>query len=170
MSPGAEDALDARQRSTALAAGDVFAAVKGRVVERSDRGEIPLRVVVAEDALLLRAGVVRVLEDASFEVVGQAGDAEGLIREVRARRPDAAVTDIRMPPTYTDEGLQAARLIRAELPGTGVLLLSQYAEETYALELLGDGPAGVGSSRSRTGSPTRTRLSTRSGRWGAEDR
>jgi CheY-like chemotaxis protein len=139
-----EAALDARQRSTAGAARDVFAAVKGRVVERSGGEEIPLRVVVAEDALLLRAGVVRVLEDASFEVVGQAGDAEGLIREVRARRPDVAVTDIRMPPTYTDEGLQAARLIRAELPATGVLLLSQYAEETYALELLGDGPAGVG--------------------------
>jgi len=142
--PPREEALDAGQRSTVRAAGDVFAAVKGRVVERSGGGEIPLRVVVAEDALLVRAGVVRVLEDASFEVVGQAGDAEGLIREVRARRPDVAVTDIRMLPTYTDEGLQAARLIRAELPGTGVLLLSQYAEETYALELLGDGPAGVG--------------------------
>jgi PAS domain S-box-containing protein len=141
--PPREEALDARQRSTVRAAGDVFAAVKGRVIERSG-GETPLRVVVAEDALLLRAGLIRVLEDASFEVVGQAGDAEGLIREVRARRPDVAVTDIRMPPTYTDEGLQAARLIRAELPGTGVLLLSQYAEETYALELLGDGAAGVG--------------------------
>jgi DNA-binding NarL/FixJ family response regulator len=114
------------------------------VVARSGGGEVPLRVVVAEDALLVRAGVVRVLEDASFEVVGQAGDAEALLREVRARRPDVAVTDIRMPPTYTDEGLQAARLIRAELPGTGVLLLSQYAEEPYALELLGDRPAGVG--------------------------
>jgi PAS domain S-box-containing protein len=139
-----EEALDARRPSTARAAGDVFAAVKGRVVERSGGGEVPLRVVVAEDALLVRAGVVRVLEDASFEVVGQAGDAEGLIREVRARRPDVAVTDIRMPPTFTDEGLQAARLIRNELPGTGVLLLSQYAEATYALELLGDGRAGVG--------------------------
>jgi PAS domain S-box-containing protein len=138
-----EEALDA-QPSTARAPDAVFAAVKGRVVERSADDEIPLRIVVAEDALLLRAGVVRVLEDASFEVVGQAGDADGLIREVRARRPDVAVTDIRMPPTYTDEGLQAARLIRAELPGTGVLVLSQYAEETYALELLDDGPAGVG--------------------------
>jgi DNA-binding NarL/FixJ family response regulator len=84
------------------------------------------------------------LEDASFDVVGQAGDADELMRAVRNLRPDLAVTDIRMPPTYTDEGLQAARLIRAELPGTGVLLLSQYAEETYALELLGDSPAGVG--------------------------
>jgi PAS domain S-box-containing protein len=142
--PAREEALVAREPSTGRAADDVFAAVKGRVVERSGGDEIPLRVVVAEDALLLRAGVVRVLEDASFEVVGQAGDADALVREVRARRPDVAVTDIRMPPTYTDEGLQAARLIRAELPETGVLLLSQYAEETYALELLGDGPAGVG--------------------------
>ena len=105
------------------AADDVFTAVKGRVVERGGGGEIPLRVVVAEDALLLRAGVIRVLEDASFDVVGQAGDADELIREVRNLRPDLAVTDIRMPPTYTDEGLQAARRIRAELPGCGVLLL-----------------------------------------------
>jgi PAS domain S-box-containing protein len=142
--PAQGEQLDAREPSAVNAADNVFAAVKGRVVERSGGGDMPLRVVVAEDALLLRAGVVRVLEDASFEVVGQAGNADELMREVRAHRPDLAVTDIRMPPTYTDEGLQAARLIRAELPGTGVLLLSQYAEETYALELLGDSPAGVG--------------------------
>ena len=124
---------------------EVFAAVKARVVERAaDPGVTPLRVVVAEDSLLLRAGVVRVLEDAGFEVVGQAGDADGLLQEVRAHRPDLVVTDIRMPPTYTDEGLQAAGLIRAELPGTGVLLLSQYAEEAYALQLLRESAAGTG--------------------------
>jgi len=103
-----------------------------------------LRVVVAEDSLLLRAGVVHVLQDAGFDVVAEAGDAEELLREVRAHRPDVAVTDIRMPPTHSDEGLRAARTIRAELPGTGVLVLSQYAEEAYAVELLGEGADGVG--------------------------
>jgi DNA-binding NarL/FixJ family response regulator len=103
-----------------------------------------LRVVVAEDSLLLRAGVVHVLQDAGFEVVAEAGDAEELLREVREHQPDVAVTDIRMPPTHSDEGLRAARTIRAELPGIGVLVLSQYAEEAYAVELLGDGADGVG--------------------------
>jgi len=103
-----------------------------------------LRVVVAEDSLLLRAGVVHVLQDAGFDVVAEAGDAEELLREVRAHRPDVAVTDIRMPPTHSDEGLRAARTIRNELPGTGVLVLSQYAEEAYAVELLGEGADGVG--------------------------
>jgi DNA-binding NarL/FixJ family response regulator len=88
--------------------------------------------------------MTRVLEDAGFAVVGQAGDGDALLHEVRAHQPDVAVTDIRMPPTYTDEGLQAARLIRAELPRTGVLLLSQYAEEAYALELLRESAAGTG--------------------------
>jgi DNA-binding NarL/FixJ family response regulator len=102
------------------------------------------RVVVAEDSVLLRAGVVHLLEDAGFEVVGEAGDAEELLEAVRTLRPDVAVTDIRMPPTHTDEGLRAARTIRAELPGTGVLVLSQYVEEHYAIELLGDSAEGVG--------------------------
>jgi DNA-binding NarL/FixJ family response regulator len=92
----------------------------------------------------LRAGAIRVLEDAGFDVVGQAGDSDGLMRAVRAQRPDVVVTDIRMPPTHTDEGLQAAKLIREELPDTGVLLLSQHAEEGYALELLGERCAGAG--------------------------
>src|SRR5215216_1883808 len=103
-----------------------------------------MRVVVAEDSVLLRAGVVHLLEAAGFDVVAQAGDAEGLMREVRAHKPDVAVTDIRMPPTHTDEGLRAARRIRAELPGTGVLVLSQYAEEAYAVDLLGESAEGVG--------------------------
>jgi serine/threonine-protein kinase len=103
-----------------------------------------LRVVVAEDSLLLRAGVVHVLEDAGFDVVAEAGDAEELLREVRAHKPDVAVTDIRMPPTHSDEGLRAARTIRTEMPDTGVLVLSQYAEEAYAVELLGQGADGVG--------------------------
>jgi DNA-binding NarL/FixJ family response regulator len=103
-----------------------------------------MRVVVAEDSVLLREGVVRVLAEAGFDVVGQAGDAEDLVRKVRAHRPDVAVVDIRMPPDNTDDGLRAARRIREELPGTGVLLLSQYAEEGYALDLVADSAEGVG--------------------------
>jgi DNA-binding NarL/FixJ family response regulator len=103
-----------------------------------------MRVVVAEDSVLLRAGVVHLLEAAGFDVVAQAGDAEELMSAVRTHRPDVAVTDIRMPPTHSDEGLRAARTIRAELPGTGVLVLSQYAEEAYAVDLLGESAEGVG--------------------------
>jgi DNA-binding NarL/FixJ family response regulator len=106
--------------------------------------EHALRVVVAEDSFLFRAGIVRVLEGAGFAVVGEARDAEELLKAVRDQRPDVAVTDIRMPPTQTDEGVRAAALIRAELPGTGVLVLSQYVNESYALRLLGDSAAGVG--------------------------
>jgi len=101
-------------------------------------------VVVAEDSFLLRAGVVRVLEGAGMKVVGEAGDAEELLGQVRLHRPDVAVTDIRMPPTQTDEGVRAAAAIRAELPGTGVLVLSQVVKESYALELLSDNAVGVG--------------------------
>jgi DNA-binding NarL/FixJ family response regulator len=103
-----------------------------------------MRVVVADDSVLLREGVVRLLEENGFEVVGQAGDAEDLIRKVRAHKPDVAVVDIRMPPTNTDDGLRAALAIRAELPATGVLVLSQYVEEGYALDLVGDSAGGVG--------------------------
>jgi len=103
-----------------------------------------MRVVIAEDSVLLREGVVRLLEEAGFEVVGQAGDAGDLMRKVRAHRPDIAVVDIRMPPDHTDEGLEAARAIRAELPDVGVLVLSQHADEHYAMRLLEDGANGVG--------------------------
>jgi DNA-binding NarL/FixJ family response regulator len=103
-----------------------------------------VRVVVADDSILLREGVVRVLEDDGFEVVGQAGDAEDLLRKVSAHKPDVAVVDIRMPPNLTDDGLQAAKKIRAEHPDTGVLVLSQYLEESYALDLVADSAEGVG--------------------------
>jgi len=103
-----------------------------------------MRVVVADDSVLLREGVVRLLTENGFDVVGQAGDAEDLIRKVRAHKPDVAVVDIRMPPTNTDDGLRAALEIRAELPETGVLVLSQYVEEGYALDLVGDSAGGVG--------------------------
>jgi DNA-binding NarL/FixJ family response regulator len=103
-----------------------------------------VRVVVAEDSVLLREGVVRLLEEAGMEVVGQAGDAEDLLRKVRAHKPDVAVVDIRMPPDNTDDGLRAAATIREELPDTGILVLSQYVEEHYAVDLLAAGSEGVG--------------------------
>jgi DNA-binding NarL/FixJ family response regulator len=103
-----------------------------------------MRVVIAEDSLLLRRGAIRLLEDAGFEVVGEAGDADELLRLVRSERPDVAVVDIRMPPTHVDEGLQAARVVRAELPEVGVLMLSQYVEERYVTALLEHGAQGVG--------------------------
>jgi DNA-binding NarL/FixJ family response regulator len=92
----------------------------------------------------MREGIVRLLEEAGHEVVAQAGDAEDLTRKVRAHKPDVAVVDIRMPPTNTDDGLRAALALRAELPDTGVLVLSQYVEEGYAVDLLSEGGAGVG--------------------------
>jgi DNA-binding NarL/FixJ family response regulator len=103
-----------------------------------------MRVVVADDSTLLREGVVRLLEEAGLEVVGQAADGEDLLRKVRAHRPDVAVVDVRMPPTHTDEGLVAAREIRAELPEVGVLVLSQYVEVAYARELLAESAEGLG--------------------------
>ncbi len=103
-----------------------------------------MRVVVADDSTLLREGVVRLLEEAEIEVVGQAADAEELMRKVRAHKPDVAIVDVRMPPTHTDEGLRAAREIRAELPEVAVLVLSQYVEVAYARELLADSAEGIG--------------------------
>jgi DNA-binding NarL/FixJ family response regulator len=103
-----------------------------------------MRVVVADDSVLMREGIVRLLEEADFEVVARAGDADDLMRKVRAHKPDVAVIDIRMPPTNTDDGLRAALELRAELPDTGVLVLSQYVEEGYAVDLLSDGGEGVG--------------------------
>ncbi len=103
-----------------------------------------MRVVVADDSTLLREGLVRLLEEGGLEVVGQAGDAEELLRKVRAHKPDVAVVDVRMPPTHTDEGLRAAREIRAELPGVSVLVLSQYVEVAYARELLAESAEGLG--------------------------
>ena len=104
-----------------------------------------LRLVLADDSLLLREGLVRLLGDAGFEVVAQAGSADELLDAVRQHRPDVAIVDIRMPPTHTDEGLRAAEAIRAE-HGTavGILVLSQYVETTFALRLVDDGVGGVG--------------------------
>ena len=104
----------------------------------------PIRVVIADDSVLLREGLARLLEESGFEVAGQAGDAEDLLRKVGAHKPDVAVVDVRMPPTHTDEGLRAAHAIRNEFPGTGVLVLSQYVEEAYALELLSQSTESTG--------------------------
>jgi DNA-binding NarL/FixJ family response regulator len=103
-----------------------------------------VRIVIGEDSVLLREGIARLLDGAGMEVVGQAGDADDLLRKVRGHKPDVAIVDIRMPPDHSDEGLRCAAVIREELPGTGVLVLSQYLDETYAMELLEDGAEGVG--------------------------
>jgi DNA-binding NarL/FixJ family response regulator len=103
-----------------------------------------MRVVIADDSVLLREGMARLLEDAGFEIVGQAGDADELMLKVRSWKPDVAIVDIRMPPTQTDEGLRAAKEIRESHPDIGVLVLSQYVETAYAMELLQDSAEGVG--------------------------
>jgi DNA-binding NarL/FixJ family response regulator len=103
-----------------------------------------MRVVVADDTMLTREGIVRLLDDAGVDVVAEAEDAEGLLRHVRLARPDAAIVDIRMPPTHTDEGLVAAQAIRAEHPDVGVLVLSQYVEANYAMRLLEEHPERIG--------------------------
>ncbi len=97
-----------------------------------------------DDSVLLREGIARLLEDAGFEIVAQSGTAEDLLRHVGMHKPDVALIDIRMPPTQTDEGLRAAKQIRERWPDTGVLVLSQYVESAYAMELLGENAEGVG--------------------------
>jgi DNA-binding NarL/FixJ family response regulator len=103
-----------------------------------------MRVVLAEDSVLLREGVARILEEAGFEVVGKSGTADDLLLKVRSYAPDVAIVDIRMPPTHTDEGLRAAKEIRERHPDVGVLVLSQYVEPGYAFELLSESAEGVG--------------------------
>lgn len=103
-----------------------------------------MRVVVADDAVLLREGLARLLAEAGFEIAGLAGDAEELLALVEETRPAVAIVDIRMPPTHTDEGLQAARRIRERWPEVGILVLSQHVRASYAVELLAHGSAGIG--------------------------
>src|SRR5207302_11334806 len=110
----------------------------------SRRGLRGMRIVLADDSVLLREGVARLLEDAGFDVVAQSGTAEDLLRHVGMHKPDVALIDIRMPPTQTDEGLRAAQEILERWPETGVLVLSQYVEPAYAMELLGENAEGVG--------------------------
>jgi DNA-binding NarL/FixJ family response regulator len=103
-----------------------------------------MRVVVADDVMLTRAGITRLLGEAGVDVVGEAADAENLLREVAAKRPDVALVDIRMPPTHTDEGLVAAQAIRTQHPDIGVLVLSQYIEPVFAMRLIEDHPERSG--------------------------
>jgi DNA-binding NarL/FixJ family response regulator len=104
----------------------------------------PIRVLVGEDQPIVREGIVHVLADSGFEVVGTAGDARDLVRKARLDRPDVVVTDIQMPPDHADDGLRAALEIRSALPGVGVLVLSQFLEDRYAFDLVADGAQGVG--------------------------
>jgi DNA-binding NarL/FixJ family response regulator len=103
-----------------------------------------MRVVIAEDLALLRDGIVRLLRDSGMEVVGAVEDGDALVRIVERERPDIAVVDVRLPPSFRDEGLRAAIEARRRVPGTAVLVVSQYVEQTYAVELLADGGGGVG--------------------------
>src|SRR6185503_19170469 len=120
---------------------------------------MPVRVVIGEDQALLRQGIVRLLEDAGFEVAGQAGDAVDLVRKVSAHKPDVAIVDVQMPPDNTDDGLRAAIEIRARQPDVGVLVLSQHADERYALDLIADS-AEASATCSRTAWPRAARHST----------
>ena len=108
------------------------------------RTRLTVRVVIAEDQFLLRDGLIRLLEAYGFEVAAAVDNGDDLLTELRASRPDVAVVDVRLPPTFTDEGLRAALQARRELPGLPVLVLSQYVEQLYARELLADGAGAVG--------------------------
>ena len=103
-----------------------------------------MRVVIAEDAVLLREGLTRLLEEDDIEVVAAVGDGEGLLRAASEHKPDVCVVDVRMPPTFTDEGVRAALVLRRELPSVGVLVFSQYVEERYAVDLIAGDTRGVG--------------------------
>lgn len=107
-------------------------------------GASPLRVVLAEDSVLLREGLIRLLSDAGFDVVDACGEAETFLRAVHRHRPDLVIVDVRMPPTFTDEGVRAALVVREQYPDTAVLVLSQYVEENYATELVAGRSHGVG--------------------------
>ena len=122
----------------------------------------PLRVVVAEDDVLMREGTVRLLAEAGYEVVAQAGDADDLLRKALAHRPDVVVVDVRMPPHHGDDGLRAALELRRRRPEIGVLVLSQFYEEQLALDLIGDSAEAT---CSRSASATSTSSSKRSRVW-----
>jgi DNA-binding NarL/FixJ family response regulator len=108
------------------------------------RAGAPLRVVLAEDSVLLREGLVRLLTDTGFDVVAAVADAESFLREVEAAPPDLVVVDVRMPPTFTDEGVRAALVVREQFPDVAVVVLSQYVEENYATDLVAGRARGVG--------------------------
>jgi DNA-binding NarL/FixJ family response regulator len=105
---------------------------------------VAVRVVIGEDDVLLREGVSRILSEAGFDVVAESGDAVDFLRKARAHRPDVAVVDVQMPPQNEDDGLRAALELRAEAPDTGILVLSQFYEESFAVDLIAEHPDGVG--------------------------
>ena len=132
--------------------GDGFMLAQGRAVRTrvapAQRGGMMTaavrRVAIGEDDVLMREGIVRILTDAGLDVVAQAGDADDLLRRALAHRPDVAIVDVRMPPRREDDGLVAAMELRRRLPSTGVLILSQFCEPAFALDLIGERPEGVG--------------------------
>ena len=109
-----------------------------------DDGARALRVAIGEDDVLLREGIARILTDAGLEVVAQSGDADDLLRRALAHRPDVVITDVQMPPRREDDGLQAAMELRRREPRTGILILSQFCEPAYVMQLVGERPEGVG--------------------------
>ena len=129
-----------------------------------------MRVVLAEDLALLRDGLIRLLEANDFEVVDAVDNGPSLLRALTTHRPDVAVVDVRLPPTFTDEGLRAAIEARRQVPGLPVLVLSQYVEQLYARELLADRSGGVGLPAQGPGVQRRARSSTRCARWPAAAR
>src|SRR6476661_7782453 len=137
--------LSPRRRSPTLRSGNSSGGTAtiwvGNMV---DLVEAPAQVVLGEDDVLLREGIVRLLTETGFDVVGQAGDAEDLLRKALAHDPDVVIADVQMPPGNEDDGLQAALEIRRRRPGTGVLVLSNFYEEAYALKLIGESAEGVG--------------------------
>lgn len=116
----------------------------GTTPSETEAPQARLRIVLAEDSVLLREGLLRLLDDAGFDVVDSCGDAETFLRLVEKHRPDLVVVDVRMPPTFTDEGVRAALVVRQEHPDIAVLVLSQYVEENYATELVAARSKGVG--------------------------
>src|SRR5262249_46287758 len=136
-----------RPRRPAAPRGGARRRLRDRLAGRwrdADRGEASLRVVIAEDSLLLREGLVALLREHEVEVVAQTEDGDGLLRILRGHKPDLAAVDVRLPPTFTDEGIRAAVEARRRHPGLGVLILSQYVEPVYTAELLAGGEGGVG--------------------------
>ena len=113
-------------------------------MQLTDSGRRPLRIVVADDAVLLREGLIRLLAEDGHQVVASVGDGPALVDAVLEQKPDISVVDVRMPPTHTDEGLRAAITVRSRLPGTPILVLSQYVELSYAADLLADGSGAIG--------------------------
>jgi DNA-binding NarL/FixJ family response regulator/class 3 adenylate cyclase len=137
------EGLSEPERIYQLAAGDLARDFPPLRNTSTTLGE-EIKIVIADDSVLLREGVVRLLTETGFDVVAQSGTGEDLLRHVAMHKPTVAIVDIRMPPTHTDEGLRAAAEIRERFPDTGVLVLSQYVEAGYAMELLADSAEGVG--------------------------